>query len=203
MTKKRIFVAIDIPGEAKDRVASYTNDLKHEFRDLRVKWERREKLHITVKFAGSIDEEELVSLTSLVNTTVVGLPDFTIRIDGTGAFLKRRGANVLWLGLSASYPQTEQNPWTNLAAHFDVKRSNKAKREFRPHLTIARLKDPRNARDLVARHLNSEFESVEFEATELVIYESKLLPAGSVYKEISRHPFGFPASAGPPRDGAR
>jgi 2'-5' RNA ligase len=59
-------------------------------------------------------------------------------------------------------------------------------RRFTPHITIGRVRDPNSARDLLAAHLDAQIEPVEFEAVSLTVYESKLLPTGSVYSVVAR-----------------
>ena len=64
----------------------------------------------------------------------------------------------------------------------------KEKRGFSPHLTIARLRDPRSSLALAQRHVESGFGPVEFEVHETVIYESILRPTGSLYTPIAKLP---------------
>src|SRR5438552_2912088 len=117
MNTKRIFVAIDISDEARARVASYTKALRHEFQDLRVSWVNPEKLHITIRFAGDLDESDLASLTASISTAAAETAPFSIKISGTGAFIKRKSrANVLWLGLGSYSPTGALNIIENLAA---------------------------------------------------------------------------------------
>ncbi len=61
----------------------------------------------------------------------------------------------------------------------------KEKRIYKPHLTIARLREPQKSKNLVQNHLENKFEPVSFEVSEIVIYESKLQPTGSIYKKVS------------------
>jgi 2'-5' RNA ligase len=62
-------------------------------------------------------------------------------------------------------------------------------KDFSPHLTLARIKDRAKGRQLVNQHLNSNFGPIEFEVSEIVVYESSLLSSGSVYSIVSRHIF--------------
>jgi 2'-5' RNA ligase len=184
MEKKRIFAAIDISDEARHAVATYIDALRHDFRDVPVRWEKPEKLHITLKFAGSIDEAALNSLTSDVEAAAAETNPFAITLAETGAFVRRSSrANVLWIGLQQRYVMDE------LAAKIDPKT---VQRRFKAHITIARLKDAKKAQLLIERHLSSAFEAVTFSVEGVTIYESTLLPTGSVYNVISRHRCGKP-----------
>lgn len=179
MATKRIFAAVDISDAARERIAVYVRELRERFADMSVRWERSEKLHVTLRFAGDLDAGELAAFQERVAACAANTSPFVIAIDGTGAFVKRRSrANVLWLGL-ASRRKLEK-----LAASLDEHNSR-----FNPHLTIGRLKDVKACRELIDKHLAAKFERVEFEAAEIVVYESKLLPSGSVYAVVSKHPF--------------
>lgn len=179
MAKKRIFAAVDISDEARACVGEYVRDLRESFAALRVRWERLEKLHVTLHFAGDLDDGELAAFQERVAACAANTSAFVVAIDSTGAFIKRRSrANVLWLGLDS------QGKLEKLAVGLDRDNSR-----FNAHLTIARLKDAKECRDLIDKHLAGKFERIDFNATEIVVYESKLLPSGSVYSVVSKHPF--------------
>jgi 2'-5' RNA ligase len=179
MEKKRIFAAIDISDETRERIAVYQRSLGQNFHDIPVKWEKPEKLHITLKFAGCIDNAALNSLTSNVAAAAADTQPFSITLAETGAFVKRSSrSNVLWIGSSQRYVLDE------LAAKIDVQT---IRRRLKPHITIARIKDVQKAQPLIDHHLDSEFDPVTFKVKEITIYESTLLPSGSVYGVVSRH----------------
>jgi 2'-5' RNA ligase len=178
---KRVFAAIDISEEVREEVRNYIEDLRSGFDGVPVKWEKPEKLHITVKFAGSVDEYQLNTFREQIRVLARSLEPFQIRFSGTGAFAKRRGPSVLWLG--TAIVEASGDP-------FEVLGRLSEKRPFRPHLTIARIKDPKKAADLIRKHKSSEFESPQYEVSEIVLYESALLPTGSVYTRLARFSFG-------------
>ena len=60
--KKRIFTAIDISEQARQKVSGYIETLRREFSNLRVGWEKAEKLHLTLKFLGDCDERQFRDL---------------------------------------------------------------------------------------------------------------------------------------------
>jgi 2'-5' RNA ligase len=71
-----------------------------------------------------------------------------------------------------------------LEREFEKKGFQKERRNFKAHLTIARLREPDKSKRLVEKHLQNEFSPVEFAVSELAIYESKLQPTGSIYRAI-------------------
>lgn len=179
MAKKRIFAAVDISDEARAEVGKYVRELRERSAAMRVRWERPEKLHVTLHFAGDLDDAELAAFQERVAACAANTSPFVVAIDATGAFIKRRSrANVLWLGLES------QGKLGRLALDLDEDNSR-----FKPHLTIARLKDAKECSDLIDKHLAGKFGPIKFDATEIVVYESKLMPTGSVYSVVYKYPF--------------
>ncbi len=180
---KRIFTAIDISNEARARTTNYIENLRGEFSQIRVGWERAEKLHLTLKFFGDVDEEQLTELTVAIEETAKRLSDFKLRITETGVFPSKRNARILWLGVQG---ETENLQKLNeiLETECEKKGFARERRNFKAHLTIARLRGPRKSKELVERHLENEFKAVEFQVSRIAIYESHLQKTGSIYEAI-------------------
>lgn len=175
---KRIFVAINISEATRIKGNDLIAGLRKEFSNLRVSWEKAEKLHLTLKFLGDVDEKKLDVLTKAVENVANQIEKFTIQIAETGQFGKR----VLWLGV-------KDGAWNLLKIH-DLLENECEKigfaretKKFNPHLTIARLRETNKSSNLVKKHLQNNFEGDEFEVSEIVIYESQILPTGSKYKK--------------------
>ena len=177
---KRIFTAIDISAEARQKVSGYIADLQAEFPMVRVGWERAEKLHFTLKFLGDIDEIKLQNLTDAVNETAKRLSDFKLRISQTGVFPSIKKARVLWLGIEYE-TGSMQKLNEILETECEGKGFSREKRSFKPHLTIARLREPKSSFKLIEKHLQNDFESDEFTVSGITIYESRLQKPGSIY----------------------
>lgn len=182
---RRIFTAIDISDEARAKVAGYIENMRNEFPNLRVGWERAEKLHLTLKFLGDIDEEQLKSLIEAVEKTGKQFSDFKLHISETGAFPSARNARILWLGARDEQANMQQLNEI-LETECERKGFEKEKRNFKPHLTIARLREPIKAKKLVEKHLHNDFASIEFAVSEIAIYESRLQKSGSIYSIVSK-----------------
>jgi 2'-5' RNA ligase len=181
---KRIFVAVDISDEARHKTADYVNSLKLEFPNLRVGWEKPEKLHLTMKFLGDTNDEQLGNLKEIARNIAAKTPKFNLQIAETGVFPSARNARVLWIDV-----EDEKRSLTEINRLLEIECEGigfaREIRNFKPHLTIARVKEPRGSRQLIETHLENEFEPVGFEVAEIVIYESRLRPTGSIYEKLT------------------
>ncbi len=185
---KRIFTAIDISEEARQKASDYIADLRAEFPNVRVGWDKPEKLHLTVKFLGDLDESRLQDLSETVNETAKQFSKFKLRISKTGVFPSVRKARVLWLGVEDKKGSLRKLNEI-LEGACERKGFAKGMRNFKAHLTMARLREPHQARELIERHLQNEFESDEFTVDKITIYESRLESTGSVYSIIGEKQF--------------
>lgn len=192
---RRIFTAVDISEEARGKVSAYIENLRNEFPKIRVGWEKPEKLHLTLKFLGDTGEEQLRKLKEAVEKTAKIISnsrfqksDFKIHIEGTGVFPSPKKVRILWLGLIDKEGILSKIN-ENLETEGEQLGFEKENRKFKPHLTIGRLREPQVSGDLAEKHLRNKFEPVEFEVSEIVVYESKLHPHGSIYSKVASFPF--------------
>lgn len=183
---RRIFIAIEISEEAWRAADGHIDTLRLEYPYLRVGWERPEKLHLTIKFLGDIDEGQLVSLNEAVRRTASRVATAALRIGGRGIFPPGNRARVLWLGVEDIGGEFRRM-YATLETECERHGFNTETRDFKPHLTIARLREPQQSAQLVQTHLQTYFEPVEFEVREIVIYESRLQPTGSIYSLVERY----------------
>lgn len=186
--KKRIFTAIDISDKAREKVFVYIESLRRRFPDLRVGWEKAEKLHLTLNFLGDVDEISLINAENAVKKTARQISDFKLKIHSTGVFPNVTNAKILWLGLDGEMNllKTTNEILDNECTKFGLA---KEKRKFRPHLTIACLREPNKSRQLAETHIQNVFPPVVFEVKSIVIYESTLLSNGSIYSKLQDFSF--------------
>lgn len=183
---KRIFIAVDISEEARRRATAHIDELRGGVKNFRVGWERPEKLHLTLKFLGDVTTEQLEKLNYAVEKAASAAGPFFLRTGKTGVFPSLRKAGVLWLGLEDAGGELH-SLHRMLEAECEKVGFARETRDFKPHLTIARLREPGKSAGLAAAHLAAQIEPVEFEVPEIVIYESRLAPTGSVYTPIFKY----------------
>lgn len=181
----RAFIAVNISEEARRLAAERINFLRARFSDLRVGWDKPEKLHLTLKFLGEIPPEKLPQIISAVENAAKEIEPFSLSLEGAGAFPPRGAARVLWLGVKDE-SQNLSELQKRLENEFEQIGFERERRIFKPHLTIARLKEPAKSRSLTDLHVKTEFTAVNFAVSEIVVYKSDLRPTGSVYTQLDK-----------------
>jgi 2'-5' RNA ligase len=185
----RLFFAVELPAEVRARVGEHIADLRARLPDVRAGWERSEKLHVTLKFLGEIEQPRVVELRSAAERAAQSVSAFGLRIEGAGSFPPRGLPRVLWLGVaddSGALARLQDR----LEEECESAGFAREARPFHPHLTIARLRRPEGARRLALLHAEKGFAPAEVSVADLVLLSSELGPGGSRYTELSRHRLG-------------
>lgn len=131
----RLFTAIDISAEVKERLRT----LVHRLRPLAdVKWSPVDNLHVTTKFIGEWPEGRLEEMKRILSG--VGAADaINVSIHGLGWFPSVRRPHTFWAGVDGGEALKALAKTTGQSvAKAGVPLED---REYSPHLTLARLKD--------------------------------------------------------------
>ena len=181
----RVFCAIEIPIAARANVLQHIARLKEAVPDVKATWSRDANLHLTLKFLGEIPQTSVSDISSVASRAVAGLAPFSIFLEQTGAFPKGSQPRVLWIGINdpSGGLAKLQSRLEEEGVRAGFPKDNRA---FHPHLTIARLRQPQQARTLAAAHAKLEFEPVKIDVAELLVIRSELSSQGSKYTVISR-----------------
>jgi 2'-5' RNA ligase len=175
----RLFVAIDLPEKVKEEISSKKGDFNLE----KVRWVKKENLHLTLKFLGNVNEKALSSIKEALKRIASDTKAFKFKLQGFGAFPTPKRARVLWVGISEGNSQV-----ITLAEKVDYELSRlgfeREKRKFHPHITLARLKKPASLHKFPS--LDKE---IEIKADEIVLFQSILKPEGPNYISLNIFPF--------------
>ena len=171
----RIFIAALLPEDIRLNLNEYVAKLKPSFEG--VKWERDEKLHVTLKFLGEVNEATVNDISEDLETLCRKHSPFKMEVARLGGFPDLEKPRVLYIGLS---PNEELS-----ALQSEIEEGlipfgfEKEKHRFIPHVTIGRVK-----RRLGIQSAVPMAEKVEFEINKIGVIKSKLEPKGSVYTPL-------------------
>ena len=180
----RLFVALEIPIRTRENLATLLALLRAITREPR--WVRSENLHVTLKFLGEVAEDQLAAVETALSR-IRSAQAVSAEFRGLGFFPNEKKPRVFWAGIEAS-----ANLKT-LAADIEGAMEKcgiaREKREFSPHLTLARLEGalPEALRRAIAEHAHREFGSLR--TAEFHLIQSKLTPAGAEYTTLKTFPF--------------
>lgn len=182
----RTFISVPVPKQVgtKKNMLFSTIDQKST-----INWVKNENLHLTIKFLDYTKESEFPKLINEIKKITMNINPFNLLINGTGCFPNKKRAKVLWLGL-----QGDLNPLKNLFDSFESLLNTYGFQmetyDFKPHITIARIKHPQKIEPNIDIFLNSNFDPIEFSVNRVQFMTSELLPSGVVYTLIKSFPLG-------------
>jgi 2'-5' RNA ligase len=178
----RAFFAADLPGATRAQAERALEALRQAVPS-GARWESPEKLHLTLKFLGSVPADRVDRLAAGALAKLGRVARFQVALAGFGAFPNARAARVLWLGVTdgAAALARVARKLDAAAARIGVPRE---KRPFHGHVTLGRLREP--ARVALERATCPEVPA--FSVEEVVLYESRPSPTGSHYVPLARVP---------------
>lgn len=184
----RTFCAIELPPEVRSQLAKHAKQLRDAVPGVSASWSKPENVHLTLKFFGNVPTQNLAKISAAASRVGSEFSSFQIRIGGTGVFPRRSRPQVLWIGVEDSSGRLSDLQ-QRLEEEFAREGFAKEDRGYRPHLTIARLRRPEDARQLAEAHIQTKFSLIEVRVNEFVLFRSQLSPKGSIYTVISNHEF--------------
>ena len=177
MSRDRLFVAIDLSAEARAQLTTLLaphSPLPGRPGDP-VNW------HITLRFLGASTPEQL-------DRVLGGLDElphpFSVHLGGVGAFPRLSKASVLWLGVGAPPEMASLAARAEEAAMAAGFRPEE--RPFHAHVTLSRLRPPRDLRSLADRLPHFK---VKMPVTELTVFRS-ILGTETRYETVERVALG-------------
>ncbi len=172
----RVFLAALIPELIKLEMERYIKDIKPYWRG--VKWEDYEKLHVTLKFLGEVEESKIEKIKGALGDLSRIYSPFQMAISRFGGFPNLQNPRVLFIGLAANHRLSELQ--SEIEERIEGLGFEKEHRIFVPHVTIGRVK--RRAWSEGAFPIPA---GTPFFISEIAIMRSMLYLEGSKYTPVS------------------
>lgn len=195
----RLFFAIEMPPEVRAELAALVERLRPRAEGVR--WVRPEGIHLTLRFLGEVGPERLEPIVAAGRAVPAGEAP-RLRLGDLGAFPGRGRPRVIWVGLEEAGAALDR---LREGLESELERAGFARegRDWSPHLTLGRVRPGGDPRASLAA--GAAPASLEFEAREFVLMESRLEPSGARYERRAAFPLtgaGGPGAAGAAGGGA-
>ena len=177
----RLFIALIIPGEIKKKITEIRKEILPE--GDKHKWEREEKIHLTLKFIGEVEDTKVEKISQSLNF-IENYFKFECRLSRFGFFFKKGIAKILWVGISTSNPIYKLVDEIN--DNLEKLSIPKNERKFKSHLTLLRLKNKESI-DFIKSFESFVMPEINFYINEAALIKSELLPDSSKYTEIKKY----------------
>ncbi len=176
----RTFIGIPIP--ASDKIKEVLQ-LLSGFKG--IKPVEPENIHVTLKFLGNIEEENVKEINKVLKKTLRSFQPFQLSIKGTGFFPHPGNPRVIWIGIEEGKEILEE---MFKAIEDALDSFPKEKRGFVPHITVGRVKKKEEIKR-IAEELK-KFEDVHFgtfNIRKVIFFKSKLTPQGPIYTPLREY----------------
>jgi len=173
----RLFTALEIPAELVPRLEMLRGRLAG------ARWIDPENYHLTLRFAGDIEEPDADDFVEALSQ--VSVEPFSLKLSGVGSFGGRK-PRALWVGVEDCEPLMRLQRANERAA----RRAGlpPEPRNFAPHVTLARLRGAEPG--AVANYLSAvgAFQAEPFFVEQFVLMSSRDGSGGGPYVVEERFP---------------
>ncbi|MFO8052937.1 MAG: RNA 2',3'-cyclic phosphodiesterase [Candidatus Omnitrophota bacterium] len=174
----RTFIALNLTDEIKAKIKEVTDKL--EDLPIKAKWVNNKNLHITLKFLGDINQEQLDIIKKIIADISCQYNSFELHLKSFGFFPNPKKPRVFFISFSSD---------KILEALVEVlrKRLNqigfKKDKKFRSHITLARIKSLKNINQLTEKINQLKVEG-KFKVDKISLFKSTLTQKDPIYQEI-------------------
>ena len=182
----RTFVSVSVPKE----IVNIQSMLKStvEPKGVKVRWVMNGKMHLTLKFIGNTTQGSIDNLNEALFNVVKSAKAINLSISGTGAFPVKGRPNVLWLGIKGDIDELKQLT-VNINNSLEPLGFITEKRDFLPHVTIARIKSNQKKIPNISNYLNTTFTELPMKIVKISLMQSESFSKGTFYTILGTHFF--------------
>lgn len=189
--KLRGFIAVKTPGAWDEKLGELQRHLKSKFGSGEFRWVKPGQIHITLRFFGWVTTLQAQEIAQLLGPICSAHHPFDLSCEGLGAFPNVTRPRVLWAGLKGDILGAAllQKEITAATSPFGEPPED---RPFKPHLTLARIKDSARKQATDLEHAIARGFKIDdpWTVTEVLLMQSHLSPEGSTYETLGSFQLG-------------
>ncbi|MPL95181.1 RNA 2',3'-cyclic phosphodiesterase [bioreactor metagenome] len=173
--RMRLFIAINFSGEVKQKLVELQEGLREN--SLGGNFSTYENLHLTLVFLGEVAASRVGAVRKAMDNAAFS--PFRLSIRGVGSF-SRNGGDILWAGIDAGRSLTGLQ--SRLSSQIALAGFELEKRNFKPHLTLAR--EVRLRADFDRAAFSRGINTISTEVSKISLMKSERLGGKLTYTEI-------------------
>jgi 2'-5' RNA ligase len=178
----RLFTAIELGDAVRAQVAAVTAALRERVHrnapHARVTWIPGERLHLTVRFIGEVDDRLAERVIGALRLPLP-MPPLTMGFGALGAFPPKGPPRVIWIDVVDGHDAVARVESAISARLLDLG-IPKDDRPYSPHLTLARVREPAGLRaPVLFDGLSPRVGRMSVDA--ITLFQSRLSPLGPTY----------------------
>ena len=182
----RTFVSVSVPKEIVNIQSMLKSTI--EPKGVKVRWVMNGKMHLTLKFLGNTTQGSIDNLNEALFNAMKSAKVINLSISGTGAFPVKGRPNVLWLGIKGDIDELKQLT-VNINNSLEPLGFITEKRDFLPHVTIARIKSNQKKIPNISNYLNTTFTELPMKIVKISLMQSESFSKGTFYTILGTHFF--------------
>ncbi len=169
----RLFIAIDF------------NELRDYFIEAQKLLPKNAKLsltktfHLTLKFLGEVQPDKAEKIINILKN--IKFRQFPVFLESIGIFPSENYIRVVWVGLKPDDKVLELQKNIDEA----LKELFKKEKDFKAHITLARVKYPEDKKQFVEYLKKIKIENKKIEIKDFRLIKSTLNPKGPVYEDLA------------------
>lgn len=177
----RTFIALELTSEVQESLGWIQDELRKA--DADVKWVNPQGIHLTLKFLGDVSRQLLEEIKKVIEELAKKHQGFELNISRVGAFPKIEYPRVIWVGMEAGSEQAVKlaEDLEQRLIHFGFA---KEKRPFKAHLTLGRVRSPRNRNQLKTLLQSVSVSQTTMLSEKITLFKSTLTPKGAIYEPL-------------------
>jgi len=183
--KIRTFIAVDVRPHVGNAVQQWQEHLKSEYPG-EFRWVDPDKFHITLSFLGEVQKDRIDGIVNSLQETVKVFSPFEIPVEAAGAFPNPGHPRVLWVGVCAGNQRLRKLQDAVAGVLQREHGFEPERREFHPHVTIARGQRRGRLPDLSSAI--REVEDISWgtqKVQQIEVFRSDLHSGGPVYTSLA------------------
>lgn len=180
----RTFLAVETDEAVRRRLARAGEEIDDPA--AKIRWVSAENLHVTLKFLGEVAEGDVAQVCGVSEGAAAEIEAFDFRVAGVRCIPPSGRLQMIWAAAvdATGRMAALQSLLESRLARLGFREERRA---FRPHITMARIKQCRSPgaiREAASAFAETDFGTVHCD--ELVVFSSKLSPGGPIYAPLAR-----------------